>query len=66
MKKETQFLCIVLLSGLTLMTSGCGIRPGDLMSPAEIERERAEQAGETPKPETKPHPFPAVYPKPVR
>lgn len=68
MKKETQFLCIVLLCSLTLMVSGCGIRPSDLMSPSEAEQERAEKAGEIPKTDQhhKKPTFPATYPKAAR
>ena len=49
------------------MASGCGIRPSKLISPTEVEQERAKKAGEAPKVDEKTiRPFPATYPKSAR
>jgi hypothetical protein len=61
MKKETQFLCIILLCGLSLMVSGCGIRPSKLMSPTEVEQEKTQKTDPSKLPK-----FPEIYPKAAR
>lgn len=69
MKKETQFLYVVLLCGLTLLASGCGIMPSKLISPAQAEKERQDEleGTTTKKSENTVDPqFPAIYPKPAR
>jgi hypothetical protein len=70
MKKETQFLCIILLCGLSLMSSGCGIMPSKLISPTEAAKEKQDEVNNgAPSDKTKEAvapTFPAVYPKAAR
>jgi len=67
MKKETQFLCITLVCGLSLMVSGCGIRPAKLISPTQAEQEKAEESDQSKKSDPSQLPkFPEIYPKAAR
>lgn len=74
MKKETQYLCLILLCCISLGATGCGIRPADLSPPVKPPPKTKEDSETTLTPterpsspaETASRPFPAIYPKPAR